>query len=179
MSSRNRATRLPRAPWACLAVLLMASSVSGCIHPLYAPPEAATGNVAANLRAIAVEPIPDRIGHYLGNELVFAFNGTGSQVQTRYRLLVGLRQAVQTPLIDTVTGHASAGDLVVYADYRLIPFEGGDPITSGTAMAVASYDRTSLRFANLRAARDAEIRNARTLAEQIHTRIAAAFAAKG
>jgi len=164
---------------ACLAAVLLASSVSGCIRPLYAPLQAGAGNVAADLRAIAIAPIPDRLGHYLGNELVFAFNGTGSKVQPRYRLEVVLRQTVAAPLIDTVSGHASAGDLVVYAEYRLVPVEGGEPITKGTAMAVASYDRTSLRFANLRAARDAEIRNARTLAEQIQTRVAAAFAAKG
>jgi LPS-assembly lipoprotein len=159
--------------------ILLASSVSGCIRPLYGPIDGGAGNVAADLRAIAVESIPDRLGHYLGNELVFAFNGTGSHVQPRYKLHVALRQSVVTPLIDTVSGHASAGDLVVYADYRLVPVEGGAPIAEGTATAVASYDRTSLRFANLRAARDAEIRSARTLATEIQTRIAAAFAAKG
>jgi LPS-assembly lipoprotein len=171
--------RPARVPAACLTVLLLAASVSGCIRPLYAPINAGTGSVAADLQAIAIDPIPDRIGHYLGNELVFAFNGTGSKVQPRYRLSVVLRQSVQTPLLDTVSGHASAGDLLVNADYQLIPVEGGAPIAKGTATAVASFDRTSLRFSNIRAARDAEIRSARTLAEQIQTRIAAAFAAKG
>ena len=35
------------------------------------------------LAAIKVEPIPERVGHYLGNELIFAFNGTGSEVAAR------------------------------------------------------------------------------------------------
>lgn len=168
-----------RVPGACFAVLLLAASVSGCIRPLYAPINGGVGDVAGDLRAIAIDPIPDRLGHYLGNDLVFAFNGTGSQVPPRYRLSVALRQSVMTPLIDTVSGHASAGNLVVNADYRLVPVEGGAPIVSGTATTIASYDRTSLRFANLRAARDGEIRAARTLAEQIQARIAASFAAKG
>ena len=43
----------------------------------------------------------------------------------------------------------------------------------------ASYDRTSQRFANIRAARDAEIRDAKALADQIRTRIMAALAARG
>jgi LPS-assembly lipoprotein len=43
----------------------------------------------------------------------------------------------------------------------------------------ASYDRTSQRFTNLRAARDAEIRDAKSLSDQISTLIAAAIAAKG
>jgi LPS-assembly lipoprotein len=154
-------------------------SVSGCIRPLYVPIEAGSGGVAADLRAIAIDPMPDRLGHYLGNELVFAFNGSGSKVQPRYRLSVTLRKSVQTPLLDTVSGYASAGDLLAYADYQLVPIEGGAPIASGTATAVASYDRTSLRYANIRAVRDAEIRGARLLAEQIQARIAAALAAKG
>jgi len=164
---------------AYVAVLLLATNVSGCIRPLYAPINAGTGDVAADLRTVAVDPIPDRLGHYLGNELVFALNGTGSQVAPRYRLSIALRQSVMTPLIDTVSGHASAGNLVVNADYRLVPIEGGAPVLTGTATTLASYDRTSLRFANLRANRDAEIRAARTLAEVITARIATSFATKG
>jgi LPS-assembly lipoprotein len=179
MSSPNLEMRRARAPRAGLAALLLAASVAGCIRPLYAPISAGSSDVGAVMRAIAIDPIPDRIGHYLGNDLIFAFNGTGSQVPPRYRLSVVLRQSVVAPLIDTVSGHASAGDLVVQADYKLVPIEGGEPIAAGTVTSFASYDRTSLRFANLRAARDAEIRNARVLAEQIQTRIAAVLASKG
>lgn len=168
-------------PWRALRLvaLLLGLGLAGCIRPLYAPIDAGAGDVAGSLRAVAIDPIPDRLGHYLGNELVFAFNGTGSQVTPRYRLSVVLHHSVVTPLIDTVSGHASAGDLVVNAEYRLLPIDGGEPIVTGSATTFASYDRTSLRFANLRAARDAEIRTARTLAEQIQSRVAAALAAKG
>jgi LPS-assembly lipoprotein len=44
------------------------------------------------------------------------------------------------------------------------------------AFTFASYDRTSQRFANIRAARDAEIRDAKVLADQIKTRLAVALA---
>ena len=128
---------------------------------------------------IAVEPIPNRLGHYLGNELIFGFNGTGSQVPPKYRLIVTVTENVQTPLIDTVSGYPSAANVVVNADYRLIPAGGGEPIAKGQATAVASYDRTSQRFSNLRAARDAEIRDAKRLADQIRIRVAAAIAARG
>ena len=46
-------------------------------------------------------------------------------------------------------------------------------ITTGTATAQATYDRFNQRFATVRAARDAEIRLAKTLAEQVKTRLAA------
>ncbi|MGH6823071.1 MAG: LPS assembly lipoprotein LptE [Methylocella sp.] len=160
------------------AALPICLAVSGCIQPLYGP-LGAGGNVAGELQAIAVEPIPNRLGHYLGNELVFGFNGTGSQVPPKYRLIVTVTENVQTPLIDTVSGYPSAANVVLNADYRLMPVGGTEPITKGQATVVASYDRTNQRFANLRAARDAEIRDAKRLADEIRTRVAAAMAARG
>jgi len=156
----------------------MGLALSGCIQPLYGS-LGAGGDVAGELQAIAVEPIPNRLGHYLGNELIFGFNGTGSQVPPKYRLIVTVTENVQTPLIDTVSGYPSAANVVVNADYRLMPAGGGEPIAKGQATVVASYDRTSQRFSNLRAARDAEIRDAKRLADQIRIRVAAAIAARG
>ena len=160
------------------AALLIGLALSGCVQPLYGPLSAG-GDVAGELQAIAVEPIPNRLGHYLGNELIFGFNGTGSQVPPKYRLIVTVTENVQTPLIDTVSGYPSAANVVVNADYRLMPVEGTEPVTKGQATVVASYDRTSQRFSNLRAARDAEIRDAKRLADQIRIRVAAAIAARG
>jgi LPS-assembly lipoprotein len=160
------------------AALLMSLALSGCIQPLYGPLSAG-GDVAGELQAVAVEPIPNRLGHYLGNELIFGFNGTGSWVPPKYRLIVTVTENVQTPLIDTVSGYPSAANVVVNADYRLMPVGGTEPVTKGQATVVASYDRTSQRFSNLRAARDAEIRDAKTLADQIRIRVAAAIAARG
>jgi LPS-assembly lipoprotein len=168
-----RGRALPR-----FSALLMGLALSGCIQPLYGPLSAG-GDVAGDLQAIAVDPIPNRLGHYLGSELIFGFNGTGSQVPPKYRLVVTVRENVQTPLIDTVSGYPSAANVVVNADYQLMPVAGGEPIVKGQATVLASYDRTSQRFSNLRAARDAEIRDAKTLADQIRTRIAAAIAARG
>jgi LPS-assembly lipoprotein len=156
----------------------MGLALSGCLQPLYGPLSAG-GDVTGELQAIAVEPIPNRLGHYLGNELIFGLNGTGSLVPPKYRLIVTVTENVQTPLIDTVSGYPSAANVVVNADYRLMPVGGTEPITKGQATVVASYDRTSQRFSNLRAARDAEIRDAKTLADQIRTRIAAAIATRG
>jgi len=157
---------------------LLSLALSGCLQPLYGPLSSG-GDVAGELQAIAIYTIPDRLGHYLENELIFAFNGTGSQVIPKYRLFVILRENVQTPLLDTVTGYPSAATVVVNAEYKLLPVQGGEPIAKGNAVVDASYDRTSQRFADIRAARDAEIRDARMLANQIHTNIAAAFAARG
>ena len=151
--------------------VLVAASLGGCFQPMYGGTSGQA--LVEDFRAIKVEPISERIGHFLGNELIFVLNGTGSTVQPRYRLLVSVRQRVQAPLVDTVSGRATSGMLIVDADYRLLPVSGGEPIASGVAFVTASYDRSSQRFANLRAARDAEIRSARSLADQIRVRLAA------
>ncbi len=161
------------------ALLALASlPLAGCLQPLYGT-LASGGDVAGQLQAIKIEPIGDRLGHYLENELIFGLNGTGAPVNPRFSLKISLTENVQSPLIDTVTGYPTSGTVVVTATYALTPSQGGDPITKGVATVVASYDRNSQRYANIRASRDAEIRDARLLAEQIRTNIAAAFAEKG
>ena len=172
MSLHDRAVLLRRG-----IVALTLPLLAGCFQPMYG---GVGGEALRNeLQAIAVDPVPDRLGHYLGNELIFAFNGTGSSVPPKYRLTISVRERVDTPLVDTISGRASAANVLVDADYKLIPVGGGEPVASGTAFATASYDRNSQRFANTRAARDAEIRDAKALADQIRTRIAASLAARG
>jgi LPS-assembly lipoprotein len=161
-----------------LAVVLPLT-LGGCFQPLYGP-LASGGSLETELQAIAINPIlPERLGHYLEGELGFAFNGTGSTIPPKYRLSVTLRERVQTPVIDTVSARATAATIVVDADYILIPIAGGEPITKGTAFSVAAYDRTSQRISNVQAARDAETRNAKVIADAIRTRIAAALASRG
>jgi LPS-assembly lipoprotein len=156
--------------------LLLAAPLAGCIEPLYGP-IGAGAPLAAELQAIEVEPIPERLGHYLTNELIFGLNGTGSQVPPRYHLKVTLRERVQTPIFDTVTGRATSATVIVDADYRLTSIPDGVEVTKGVASGIASYDRFSNRLSNVRAARDAEIRDAKTLADNIRTRVSMALAA--
>lgn len=176
-----RATGLGRGIGASRLFLALAGTLAlgGCLQPMYGQFAEGGPNMQSELQAIAIEPIPDRIGHYLGDDLIFDLNGTGSTVTPKYRLFVTISESVQTPLIDTVTGIASAADLVVNADYKLVRVGTGLPITAGKAFAFKSYDRTSERYSNIRAARDAEIRTAKVLSDQIRTRLAAALAHPG
>lgn len=161
---------------AIFSALCLSLTLGGCLQPMYGG--IAGSSLQAELASIKVEPIPDRIGHYLSNELAFALNGSGAETVPKYRLVIAVTEKVQTPLVDTISGRATAGTVVVDANYQLIPSGGTEPIAKGTAFVAASYDRTSQRFANLRAARDAEIRAARSLSEQIHTRIASALSGR-
>jgi LPS-assembly lipoprotein len=153
-----------------------ALALGGCIEPMYGPTAGGGRDMAEELRAIAVDPIPERFGHYLGNELIFQLNGTGTPGPVKYRLLVTFVNRVQTPILDTVTGRADSATVWAEVNYTLTPAAGGRPVAEGKASAVADYDRSAARFANLRAARDAEIRAAKSLADQLRLRIAADLA---
>ena len=150
-------------------------ALAGCLQPMYGQFAEGGPNLQFELQAIAIEPIPDRIGHYLGDDLIFDLNGTGSHVPPKYRLFVTLSESVQTPLIDTVAGIASSATVVVNADYKLTYVGTGLPVTSGKAFVFKSYDRTSERYGNIRAARDAEIHDAKQLSDQLRIRLAAAL----
>jgi LPS-assembly lipoprotein len=160
-----------RAPFA----LAMSLVLSGCIQPLYGSLGAGS-DVAGELQAIKVDPINGKTGHYLANDLIFALNGTGAPVQAKYLLKVTVSENVQTPLLDTVSGYPSAANVVVNAEYKLLRAGTEAQITAGKVTVLEGYDRTSQRFANLRAAQDAEIRGAKMVADQIRIRLAAALA---
>ena len=155
-----------------VAVVGMALCLSACeVRPLYGPTTMGIP-LADELKAIEITPIPDRIGHYVRNELIFAFNGTGSETTpARYRLDVKLKERVQSPIIDTVTGRATSATVFMDAEYKLTALATRKEVTSGTLMQMASYDRFSNRLSNVRAARDGEIRDAKTIADEIRNKI--------
>lgn len=166
---------LPDLARRCL-LLVFALGLTGCLQPLYAPVDGL--DVAAELRAVEIDPVPERLGHYLHNELILAFDGTGGGAPVKYHLVVTAKERLLTPLVDTFSGRADSASVVVDAEFKLVPVGGGEALASGVAQASASYDRSAQRFANIRAARDGEIRLAKALADQIRTRVAASLVSK-
>jgi len=163
-----------------LAALALALSLGGCFQPLYS--EAAHPGLVADLQAIEVAPIKDRIGHYLGDDLISSLNGTGSTPTPKYRLTVTVTQKIQTPTVESQISIANAATVIGAAKFTLVQLEsekGEKVVFQGEATTAAVYDRTLQGFANLRAERDAEIRLARALADEISLRVAAALGAKG
>jgi LPS-assembly lipoprotein len=153
------------------AVLLLALPTAGCFQPLYG--EAAHPGLTADLRAIAIEPINDRIGHYLGDDLSANLNGTGDAPPPKYRLTVTIAQSAATPTVTSQIQVANAATMTAVATYTLKRAGTGELVVTDKANAAAVYDRTEDRFANLRAARDGEIRLAKSLADEIVLRLAA------
>ena len=158
---------------------LLALGLSACLRPLHGP-TASGATMGSALAAIQVEPVTagtgqERLTHYLRSDLVFDLDGSGRPGPKRYKLTVAAAEQVSTPIVDVVSGRAQSATLIARANFTLTSLDGR-VITSGVASASASYERTIQRFASVRASRDAEIRVAKLLSEQIRTRLAAALA---
>ncbi|MBV9431431.1 MAG: hypothetical protein JO137_06375 [Hyphomicrobiales bacterium] len=144
----------------------VALALSGCIHPMYG-----SNGVNTQLAQIQVAPIPDRVGHYLAEELKFETNGSGTDPAPRYRLNITTQESLGGLITNLHSLTSDAASLTVTANYSLVEIETGKEVTKGSLSSTASYDRSEQRFANVRAARDAEIRAATVLADQVRTRI--------
>jgi LPS-assembly lipoprotein len=152
------------------APIVLALALSGCIHPLYGP-----NGVQAQLSQVEVAPIAERVGHYLAEELKFQTDGSGNPPPPRYRLNITVTESTSPAIINIRNTTSDVAAVTLTATYSLIEIAGGHEVTKGTATANDSYDRYQNRYANLRAARDAEIRATNLLADQIRTRIGIAL----
>ena len=165
---------------ACVAGLAL--NLSACFRPLYGP-TASGETVQALLASVQVDDVgmaqgQERLGHYLRSELIFELDGSSQPASKRYRLKLSGSEIVQTPIVSSTTGRAEAGTLVANIKYSLEDMAGTKVYSEGVATSTATYDRSVQRFASQRAARDAEIRLASVLADQIKTRLAAVLSTK-
>ncbi|HEY8564894.1 MAG TPA: twin-arginine translocation signal domain-containing protein [Beijerinckiaceae bacterium] len=154
--------------------------LGACLRPLYGP-TASGKSLPAELAAIEIVRVKTKInqeytGHALRQELMFQLDGSGTPSPKRYRLAIDLSQSVLTQIVNAATGRADSATIFADADYTLRTIDGDREIASGKASGSAVYDRSIQRFASVRAARDAETRVGKLLAEQIRTRLALALA---
>jgi LPS-assembly lipoprotein len=163
------------------AVAALTLSLAACFRPLYGT-SASGANVPALLASVEVAAIDvpvelERVSHYLRSELIFDLDGSGTPAPKRYKLVVNYSQSIATPIVDTASGRALSATITGNAAYTLTTADG-TPVTKGNAVSSASYDRFPQRFASVRAGRDAEIRVAKLLADQIRTQLAAFLATR-
>jgi LPS-assembly lipoprotein len=178
MSSSDSATgkALARRSLLIFALLSSAVALGGCIRPLYGSAAVTGGSVQSELAAIDVKSIGERIGHYLRNELVFELDGSGGAPARRYDLTITVTESLDVTVTDYSTGRADSATLVATATYTLAERGTNKTLFTGQAVARATYDRFAQRFANVRAAREAQERAAKQLANLIRNRLAAGFA---
>jgi LPS-assembly lipoprotein len=164
------------------AVAFLTLGLAGCFRPLYGP-TASGASLQSELAAIEIpeNQFPEDRGvaeHYVRSELIFNLNGSGIPQPKKYRLALNYSQGLTTPIVDSATGRALSATLTGTLRYTLTTLDGSLAIASGQATAAATYDRFAQRFSSVRAARDAEIRVSKDLAEQVKTQLAAALATR-
>lgn len=163
-----------------VGVLLLVGPTA-CFRPLYGP-TASGAPLQEKLSQVQVD-MPEgpqgqeRFGHYLRSELIFNLDGSGqNDVPKSYKLQISTSESVQGTTIDVVSGRANTAVLNGAANFKLTTIDGKTVLLAGVEHASATYYRDEQRFANVRAARDADIRVAKTIAENLKQRLAAFFA---
>lgn len=179
MSSSEIAKRDASQPsrLAMLAVVLGAAALAGgCFQPLYAENTRSVtgGSIKDTLKEVEVPEIKGLIGHYLRNELVFELDGGGEPDRTkRLKFDTRIAESIEVVTVDYQNGRADSAILVATATWTVTEIGSGKVVSKGTNVVRAPYERSSQRFATVRAARDAQVRAAKNLATLIRGQMAA------
>src|SRR5689334_9191693 len=167
---RNKRHRL------AIGGILFSASLYGCgFEPLYGTAGGAGLAPGTAMANIYVEPIPERVGYELRNDLLDLFGASGEAQGATYRLklLITKEQTEGVALERNAT--ITRFNYRLAAHYELIPASGTAPATTGDVTALSAYNVASSPYATVVAQRDASDRAARDIAERIRTELAVFF----
>jgi LPS-assembly lipoprotein len=161
--------------WSRLAlVVVFVTALGGCgFRPLYGK-TVPDKNVPADFSAVAIAPIPDRVGQELRNYLLDMLTPRGRPRDPVYTLKVRLDEKINDLAIDS-SGLATRANLRLDANYALVKDGSGESVVKGTSLAVSSYNLVTADFSNLTAENDARSRAALQIARQIRARLGGYF----
>ena len=151
------------------APLLSACGNSG-FHPLYGTTPNGVG-LQERLAQLDVAPIPGRVGQRIRNDLIFQASGGGELAPPAYRLEVTINESVLTTLVK-IDGDSLGQIYQVQANFKLISIKDKKVVLIGTSHGRAGFERFQSIYSNVRARDDAENRAARTVADDLKTRVA-------
>jgi LPS-assembly lipoprotein len=155
-----------------LVLLMAALTLAACgFRPLY-------GNVGlgehglTSLSAVYVEPISDRVGYELRNNLLDLLN-SGPPQSSQYRLKLYLGEREDAVVLQTNTS-ITRFNYTLTAHYELMPRGETMPVMSGDLTAFAAYNVAAAPYlyATTAAQRDAQNRAASDIAERLRTEVA-------
>jgi LPS-assembly lipoprotein len=138
----------------------------------------ATGDAPGELATIKVNPIADRLGQQLRNNLLDLLNPRGRPADPRYLLTVHLAPSTQRLAIEK-DAFATRANLQLLARFSLQDPDSREVVLSGKSLVVSSYNILDSEFATLMAEKDANARAAREIAHDIRSRLAAFFVRQG
>ena len=153
------------------ATMLLAACGDLGFRPLYATVGGAP-DVFEQMKQVEFAPIPGKVGQRIRNEMIFQTTGGGNPLPPAYRLEVVLNENLTSTLVRS-TGEAEGQIYSVQANFRLIDTRQKKVVFEGTSHARAGFERFVSIYSNVRARDDAENRVARTIADDLKTRLAA------
>lgn len=154
---------------ACLAIL------GGCgFQPLYGQRD--RGSVAAELAAVKIKLIENRVGQQLRNFLLDRLNPRGQPATAIYDLIIELEESRENLGIRK-DETATRANLTLRAEYVLESAATGEILVEGFSRSVTSYDLVDSDFATLSAEADARKRAVRQISEDIKIRLGIYFSA--
>ena len=152
---------------ACLAIL------GGCgFQPLYGQRD--RGSVAAELAAIKIKLIENRVGQQLHNFLLDRLNPKGKPATAIYDLIIDLEESKEDLAIRK-DETATRANLTLRAEYELQRAATGEILVKGFSRSVTSFNIVESDFATLSAESDARKRALREISEDIKIRLGIYF----
>lgn len=166
----RRATRR-----AFLTALLTLPVLSACgdggIRPLYGS-VGIGANVGEKLAQVQVAPVPGRVGQRIRNELIFQSTGGGQAVPPQYRLDIAIRESVTSTLVQT-NGESLGQLYTIDASFQLVRLSDNSVALTGISYGRAGFERFESIFSNVRARQNAEDRAAKTVGDELKSRLTA------
>jgi LPS-assembly lipoprotein len=152
-----------------LASALAAALLAGCgWEPLYANRD--TEAADADLRAIRVNPIPDRVGQRLEYALRDSLNPDHVPAKQIYALQVTLSTALADTGVQS-QGLGTRGDLHLYATYKLTEIASNKVLQTASIHTVESFDIQANGYSTVVAQDDAYTRDVELARREIVDRL--------
>lgn len=154
------------ARWLIVAFGLL---LAGCgFTPVHAPSaesgEALSGERIGSL--VRIQPIPNRVGQLVHNDLQLHLNPNGQPREPKYLLSVGLEEIIrETGFRKDET--ATRANLELSATYQLVAAEDGTVVTRGRIRSINSANILEQPYASIVGERDARERGAQDVAARI------------
>jgi LPS-assembly lipoprotein len=165
-------------PWRSPRLLVAASSRFMASSP---PPAVREQLSAVDVLQIQAPKGSDeaRIAVEIRNALLYDFTGGGYAAPPTHRLKIAMSSTRSTIIVDVHTSRPDVENYGINATYSLTEIGTGNVVVTGQTFARVSYDipGQEQRFARVRGLRDAELRAAKVIADNIRSRLASYFIA--
>jgi LPS-assembly lipoprotein len=148
--------------------------LQGCgFEPLYGSATPMGTGVSTQLSTIYVEPISERVGYDLRNDLLDRLDGTNNSSSARYRLKLYVTE-LEEPVVFQPNTSITRYNYTLTAHYDLVTKDNPQSVKSGDVTAFAAYNvaASPYLYSTAAAQRDAKNRAANDIAERIRLELA-------